>query len=169
MPRTLAVRSFLVLFFTFTLGAMVSAFDFSEEPAAARMPASTEIEHSQLLQVAVRAPHGIARHEDQETELLGYIRVDRPVSGDLRYRWDLPYGVNIVNGGRSQGYIRELRAGQVTEIRLTVTGFSQDDLKFISLHGYIVDGDRVQGRSASLTSRPRDSYEILNPKKFKAE
>lgn len=116
--------------------------------------------HLAVVQVALQAPAGIAERENETTELVGYLRLNRPISSDLHYHWDLPAGVHAV-GGAVDDVISDPVVGETVEIRLTVTGFSKDDLKLITLQGSITDGETLLGNSAVLTSRPEDSFEMV--------
>ena len=117
--------------------------------------------HLSVVQVSVRAPDGIPAHEGQEVTLVGWVRLNQPVNQDLRFRWDLPEGVHVVEGQLEDSWAN-VRAGQTAETRLTVVGFSQETLRMVALNGYVMEGETQMGTSAVLTSRPDDSYEMLS-------
>lgn len=143
----------------------------SPSPAAFRKIAMADFEngksprfmgkHLSVLQVALQTPEGIPDREDQEVTLVGMVRMNRQIDAEVRYRWELPDGVRVVSGHVEDSW-PAVKEGEVAEARLTVTGFSKEDLKLIALHGFIQDGETVVGNSATLTSRPEDSIEMLS-------
>ncbi|MBX2987920.1 MAG: hypothetical protein KF802_08480 [Bdellovibrionaceae bacterium] len=115
-----------------------------------------------LVQVNLRAPEGIADQDTQETTLVGWIRLNQALPGaDLHFKWELPEGVQVVEGVVEDSWAG-LQSGQVSETRLTVTGFSKESLKLVALHGFLKSGTSEVGNSAVITSRPEDSYEMVN-------
>lgn len=119
----------------------------------------SENHHSTLVSVQLRAPQGVPKHDDQPFTLIGKIRQDQDKVADVHYRWDLPPGAQIIKGD-SENTIVGLGPGEAREIEITLKGFSAEDLQLVSLYGYIQQGETHQGRVASLTSRPQDSFEI---------
>lgn len=116
--------------------------------------------HLAVVQVSIQTPEGIADRDDQETKLVGWIRLNQPVENDLKYRWELPPGVHAVSG-QTEDAIASLKSGETAKVELSVTGFSKEDLDLISLHGFVEAGEMRLGNSAVVTSRPQDSYEML--------
>ena len=117
--------------------------------------------HLSVVQVSIQTPEGIADRDDQDTKLVGWIRLNQPVENDLKYRWELPAGVHVVSGN-PEDTIASLKNGETAKIELTVTGFSKEDLDLISLHGFVESGEMRLGNSAVITSRPQDSFEMLS-------
>lgn len=171
MSRVLILKTaiFSVIGLAAGAGAM-SLLSPTSEKAPLRRIAAVDFEglkgprvmgkHLAVLQVALQAPEGIPDHENQEVTLVGSVRLNRQMGLDVRYRWELPAGVQIVSGHVEDAWAG-LNEGDVAQTRLTVTGFSKDDLKLVALHGYVEDGETLVGNSATITSRPEDSLEML--------
>lgn len=130
-------------------------------PAEADRPPLMIGKHLSVVQVSVEAPDGIPDSEEWETRLIGWIRLNQPLTSELRYRWDVPANVHVVSGAVEDS-LANVPAGQTVKVELTVTGFSKEELRLIALHGYVEAGDTRLGNSAVLTSRPQDSFEMLN-------
>lgn len=172
MSRSLILKTLAVASFGVGIGAGSMAFFEREEMKPLRaergtasvspLPSKRQMlgKHLSVVQVSLQAPEGIADHEGQETVLVGHLRLNQPVQSDLRYRWDIPSGVTVVSG-HLEDTVSDVQAGQSVEVRLSVVGFSKDDLKLVTLQGFVQDGDALLGNSAVLTSRPEDSYEML--------
>lgn len=116
--------------------------------------------HLSVVQVALQAPDGIPEREDQEVTLVGWVRLNRAAMADVTFRWELPAGVHVVEGSVEDS-LTGLQSGETAQVRITLTGFSHEDLKIIALHGFIGSGEHLLGNSAVLTSRPQDSIEML--------
>ena len=173
MSRQLILKTAAVSCAGLALGLASMAFWKATEPAPLkhRRLASVDNSRGQVLgkhlsmtSVAIR-PSAIPASENDEVTLTGLIRLNQNVAGELRYRWELPAGVHVVEGRIEDGWTG-VQKGKVVEVRLVVTGFSKQELKLISLHGFVKSGDSEYGSSASLTSRPEDSIEMLAESRY---
>lgn len=169
MSRSLMLKMSGLMLFGATAGAVGMGF-YSNDPAINRGTASVAMDslrpplvmgkHLSVVQVSLQAPSGIPDREDQEATLVGWIRLNQAVDKDLNFKWDLPPGVHVVSGS-VEDTMANMKVGQTAQVNLTVTGFSKEDLKLVSLAAFVQAGETKLGNSAVLTSRPEDSYEML--------
>lgn len=173
MSRQLILKTAAVSFAGLALGVASMAFWRATSPPALqhRRVASVDKPHGPVLgkhlsmtSVAIR-PSAIPSAENAEVTLTGIVRLNQNVAGELHYRWDLPAGVHVVEGQLEDSWMG-VQKGKVAEVKLVVTGFSKQDLKIISLHSFVKSGDSEYGSSASITSRPEDSIEMLAESKY---
>ncbi len=173
MSNQLRHRLLVICVFGFTAGASAVALNQSKSSPTSpqRNLASTAMlkikpegkilgKHLAPLQVSIQAPTGIASRDHDVTELVGWIRLNQPLLGQIQYKWELPEGVHKMSGEISAQF-ENLPVGETQEVRISVSGFSQEELKLISLIAFTEAGEEVVGNSASLTSRPEDSFEML--------
>lgn len=140
---------------------------------SSRMPASIVTTKSNLWAPAPLGKHlalfkveiassEIPDSEDDETLLTGRILVNQEFNSDLEYAWDLPEEVQVIEGNTSDT-LAGLQKGQIVELKLTVTGFSKEKQKLISLQASGKKGAEILGTSAMLASRPEDTWEAVAP------
>lgn len=174
MPGQLKHKLIVICVFGCLAGASAVALNTGHKPdetqikrGLASVPAASPFiagkvfgKHLAPIQVAVRAPAGIAVRDADETELVGWVRLNQPIQGQIEYSWNLPEGVQVIEGS-AQSFLDEMPVGETKEVRLVVRGFSGEELRLITLQASIRAGEEIVGNSASLTSRPEDSYEML--------
>ncbi|HRO66465.1 MAG TPA: hypothetical protein PL182_02755 [Pseudobdellovibrionaceae bacterium] len=177
MSKSLKIRALFVATFGLVAGAL-AAHLLTEDPVT-RAPASLSQTRSfakprlsgkslSVIQVALQAPQGIPADEREDVTLVGWVRLNQELEEPLKFAWELPQDVQVVEGEIS-GLWERVRKGQTFEVRLTVRGFSQETLKMIALRGYLQAGPTQFGNSALLTSRPEDSYELITGEAAPAE
>lgn len=173
MSRQLILKTAAVSCAGLALGIASMAFWKATEPATLKHRRIASVDnprgpvmgkHLSMTSVAIR-PSAIPVSENDEVTLTGMVRLNQNVAGELRYRWDLPAGVHVVEGQMEDGWAG-VQKGKVVEVKLVVTGFSKQELKMISLHGFVKSGDTEYGSSASITSRPEDSIEMLAESRY---
>lgn len=120
-----------------------------------------------LMTVSLRAMNEATGDEEPVT-LSGSIRVAQKLSQGLQFRWELPPGVQVIEGDL-HGVFDQTEADGVYPVQITVRGFSREDYKLISLNGFIGEGDARMGHAAVVTSRPQDSYDMLAKTSVNAE
>ena len=123
--------------------------------------------HLALIQVSLEAPFGIPADASESVQLVGWVRMNRDLGAQAHYRWELPSNVTVIEG-ETEGTWTQVKAGDALKVTLSVTGFSQEDLQMISLHGFTKSGDAEFGNTALITSRPQDAYELVNSQKTSA-
>lgn len=116
--------------------------------------------HLTLLKVEIGTPENIPESGNDDVTLTGRILVNRELSGDLNYNWDLPEGVHAVEGQVSDA-LANVKAGQVVELKLTVSGFNKEKQRLISLQAKGESGNLAMGNSAIIASRPEDTWEAV--------
>lgn len=168
MSRPLKIWTIAFAGFAFGMGGMamwkhtarISSFapKSRDVASAGRQPVMGK--HLSIVQVSVQAPGGIPDSETQEVTLVGRVRLNQAINSDLNFKWELPEGVHVVDGQIEDSW-SQIASGQTAETHITLTGFSRESLRLVALHGFVRSGDEEFGNSASLTSRPEDSYEIL--------
>lgn len=157
---------------------MSGAAYYSQSSAASRLPASILSDrssswvptpmgkHLALFQVEL-ASTSIPDNSSEETEIKGRILINQEMQGDLAYAWDLPDGVELIEGQLTDT-LAQVRKGQIVEIRIVVTGFSKESQKLIGLQASGKKGTETLGGSALLASRPEDTWEAVAPDMKKA-
>ncbi len=143
----------------------------SAENARARGPASTSKpvlkplkigKHLALVTTEIGATTEIPEKDDQEVQLVASIQAQQNLESDLTYQWVLPEGVHLIEGQLQDG-LTNVQAGQLVQVRLTVTGFSKESQKVISLQAYSTKGNMQMGNSAVIVSRAEDTWESIAP------
>jgi|GEM_PF-1917789 len=132
-----------------------------EEKKKPWMPAPIG-KHLALLKVEIQQPENLPDEGNDEVTVVGRILVTQDLQGDLTYKWSLPEDVQVVEGHTSDA-LPGVKAGQVVEVKLTVTGFNKEKQKLISLQAHAQRGDQVLGNSAVIASRPEDTWEAVAP------
>lgn len=174
MSRSLTVKTFIMLCAGFALGVVAMAF-FKTSVKKPSLPQDRRLtgapskplflgKHLAATSVSIR-PSEIPASEQETVTLQGYVRLNQPVDGDVHYRWTLPEGTRLVEG-RLEDSWSNLEKGQVAETRIVITGFSKEELKLISLHGFIRSDDGEFGNSSVITSRPEDSFEMITAENY---
>lgn len=119
--------------------------------------------HLALLKVEISNPADIPESGgDQEVTLVGRILVNQKIQGDLSYAWTLPEDVQVAEGQLSDS-LANIQAGQVVEVKLTVTGFNKEKQRLISLQASSKGGSEILGGAAVVASRPEDTWESVAP------
>lgn len=157
---------------------MYGAAYYSQSSAASRLPASILSDrssswiptpmgkHLALFQVEL-ASTPIPDNNSEEVEIKGRILVNQEMQGDLSYVWDIPEGVELVEGQLTDAFA-QVQKGQIVEVRIVVTGFSKESQKLIGLQATGKKGSETLGGSALLASRPEDTWEAVAPEMKKA-
>lgn len=114
-----------------------------------------------MVQVELRAPMGVPPGESEETILEGTIRLNQDIKFPLFYRWELPDGVRLTEGSEA-GELTNVKPREPVRITIRVRGFTHEQLQMIALHGFLRTDDGEFGNTALLTSRPEDSYDLVN-------
>ncbi|NUN04931.1 MAG: hypothetical protein HUU57_04130 [Bdellovibrio sp.] len=117
--------------------------------------------HLALFKVEI-ASTNIPESDNDETTLTGRILVNQEFNSELEYAWGLPEDVQVIEGNTSDILVG-VQKGQLIELKLTVTGFSKEKQKLISLQASGKKGAEVLGTSAMLASRPEDTWEAVAP------
>ncbi|AFX99887.1 hypothetical protein [Bdellovibrio bacteriovorus] len=148
----------------------VSVFSFAGK-SENRTPASTGKstwrpapvgKHLALFHVELKSEDEIPESGSDEVNLVGRVLVNQTLQGDLAYTWSLPEGVSVVDGITSDT-LSGVKIGQVVELKITVTGFSKEKQKAISLAVKALAQEEVLGNSAVIVSRNEDTMEATAP------
>jgi hypothetical protein len=118
--------------------------------------------HQAPVNVQIDSKTRIPEYDHQELTITGYVTLNKDVSGEVRYVWEIPEGTNLVSGDES-GSWTDLKAGQTAAVVIHVTGFSKESLKHIILKASVKKGTLDVGHSALMSSRPEDSMEYIAP------
>lgn len=166
-------KTLTVLLLGLIFGISGAAYFKEKERAAKRGPASVEGKkipwipapvgkHLALLKVEIAKPENIPDDGNEEVLLRGRILVNQDLEGDLKYVWNMPEGVQVVSGSVKDA-LANVKSGQIVDLSLTVTGFTKESQKLISLQASAARGELVLGGSAILPSRPEDTWEAVAP------
>lgn len=104
----------------------------------------------------------VPNSENDELTLTGLITLNQPIDSDLYFKWALPEDVTVIAGQQEDSFAN-VKNGQTVKTKITLTGFSKESLKLVSLHGFVQKGDQQFGNTAIVTSRPEDSMEYIAP------
>lgn len=107
-----------------------------------------------------------ARKNTDVTEIKAYVTLLKSTSNAFSYKWDLPEGVQLVEG-TAEGELVNISVESPQEITLKVAGFSKQDKKLISLTAHTLINDNVFSNVGLISSRPEDSYEFIANQNFK--
>lgn len=129
---------------------------------ASKAPPHEMNKHTAPLKVEILPPERIPENETDEVQIVGRIALNQNFTGNINYLWDLPEGVQLVEGQREDA-LQGLQAGQIAEIKIRVTGFSKLQQRAISLSSSGPVGDQRLGNSAIVVSRPEDTLESVAP------
>ncbi len=114
------------------------------------------------LKVEIQRPTHLPESSDVEVSLTGKVYIIQDVGSELKFNWILPDGVSIVDGLQSDS-LSGVKAGQTVEIKLIVTGFSREEQKVIALSTTGMQNGAQVGNSATVASRPEDTWEAVAP------
>lgn len=121
-----------------------------------------------LTSVKVQTPTAMPDSDTQEVTLVGYITLHQHVDQPLQWEWILPEGVRVIRG-EVKALEEKPVAGKTYLAEITVSGFSKEEKKTISLQGYVETEDSARtGNSFVVSSDPESSFEYIAPE-LKAE
>jgi hypothetical protein len=116
--------------------------------------------HLAPVKVEIQKIESIPTSGNEEVQLVGRLFINQDISSDLSFTWTLPEEVQVVEGQLSDS-LPNVQAGQIVEVRLTVTGFNSEKQRMISLQAWAQKGDSRIGNSAITVSRPQDTWEAV--------
>jgi hypothetical protein len=123
--------------------------------------------HLAPVRVQILPPTVLPDRNDQEVEITGYVTLSQEAQGDVHYQWILPEGTSLVSGMASDSWFN-VKPGQTAITKISVTGFSKEDRRVLSLEAFTQIGNNRLGNSAVVSSRPEDSMEYIAPAKMKS-
>lgn len=154
-------RTALIVLLGLIFGISGAAYFSSVEEKTSWIPAPIG-KHLALLKVEIAQPENIPDGGNDEVQLVGRILTNQNIEGDLGYKWILPEDVEVLEGETSDT-LAGVKMGQIVELKLTVTGFTREKQKSISLQAMVSQGSQVLGNSAVVVSRPEDTWEAVAP------
>lgn len=115
-----------------------------------------------VLKIDLFLPADIPPRDTEPVEVLGYISLNNTNARSMQYHWELPEGVELIEGSLSQVFT-QIQSLDPLEIRIKIKGFSKRLKKNIILSASTqIDGVEY-GNSAMKSSRPEDSLEYVAP------
>ena len=123
--------------------------------------------HLAPVRVQIQTPAVLLDHDEQEVEITGYVTLSQEAQGDVHYEWLLPEGVSLVDGILSDSWAN-MHPGQTAVSKISVTGFSKEQRRILSLEASTQIGTNRLGNTAVVSSRPEDSMEYIAPAKMKS-
>lgn len=170
MSRTLKVVMLSLIGFSFGAGATKLYQAQSQSSSPLRKSASVEHEKIKMLagkslsnlQVRIAMPDDLPIEDDKETTLTGLVLVTSAREEVLQYEWELPAGVDVIEGHTSDA-LPGIAEGQTARIDLKVRGFSSENLKLAKFKAYYASSEGQFGNTAIISSRPQDSFEFIAP------
>lgn len=85
------------------------------------------------LRIYLFSPRGLAHETRETTEIAAKIQLTREMLNEVKFRWQLPDGVQVVKG-QTEGILPSLRPREIHRVSITVTGIGVRDLpKNVSL------------------------------------
>lgn len=168
MSRTLKLTAVSV--FGIILGAATMWLFQSKQEKLQRKAASVDTGKLKFLngknltniQVRLALPENLPNEDDKDVTLTALVYVSNERSETLEYEWELPNGVEVVQGHVSDS-LPGIKQGQTARVDLVVRGFSSQNLKLVTFKAYYQSNEGQFGNSAILSSRPQDSFEFIAP------
>lgn len=161
-------RTIAIIATGFLIGVSGAAFMKHSKPA--RNPAGATkskwipqeaSKHLATLKVKIEASE-VPKSGDQEVTLTGKITLQQSAQGEVRFQWNLPEGVQVVEGILSDSF-PDVKVGQTVVTKLVVSGFNKEDQKLVSLQGSTIASDIQVGASAVVVSKPEETWEAVAP------
>jgi hypothetical protein len=113
------------------------------------------------LAVKLKSVEDIPFSNNQEITLQAEVTSMLDHNSDFSYQWDLPVGVSVLSGERSDQNL-SIAAGETKIIQISVTGFAQEEFKTIGVSAHLNQGETLIGNSAVITSSPSESLAMLS-------
>jgi len=110
------------------------------------------------MSLEIVGPDAYPDSADESVELVGFVTQHIRSDGALNYKWNLPSGVQLVQGSLS-GTLSNLPLGQAQQLSIVVKGFNRDSQKLISLSTQIQKAGSTLSASDVTVSRPEDTME----------
>ncbi len=156
-------RKITLLLLAVALGVGMTFYSTNQK----RQPASSQRwrplpigKHLSAFQIEIQAQ--VPESSDDEATILARVRVMQNLEGDLRYQWNLPLEVDVVEGQIEDSFAVP-GAGQIVELPLKLRGFSKEGQKTLSLDVEGYQKDQTVGGSAVVVSRSEDTLEAVAP------
>lgn len=115
-----------------------------------------------LTSVKIQTPENMPQVDTEEVTLIGYVTLHQPTDRPLYWEWILPNGVTVVKGD-AKDYEANPVPGKTYLTEITVTGFSKEEKKTLTLQGYIETDSARSGNSYVVSSDPESSFEYIAP------
>jgi hypothetical protein len=165
-------RTTLAYTLTLTIFSIAGVAYFKNRDKVSRTPSSISVKklwipghnekHLAPVKVQIAEIENIPASVNEPVTLNGKISINHPIDETLSYSWSLPDGVKLIRGVMSEE-IDKLQMGQVIDVSITVTGFSKESQKIITLSaGSYQKGEKI-GNSTVIPSRPEDTFEYIAP------
>lgn len=116
--------------------------------------------HLAPVKVEIQSVEHIPTSGNDEVQLVGRLFINQEIHSDLHFSWTLPEDVHVVEGQLSDSY-SNVQAGQIVEVKITVSGFNSEKQRIVSLQAWAQKGETRIGNSAITVSRPQDTWESV--------
>lgn len=115
-----------------------------------------------LTSVKIQTPTIMPQVDTEEVTLIGYVTLHQHTNRPLYWEWVLPEGVTVIKGDVKDYEVNPI-PGKTYLTEITVTGFSKEEKKTLTLQGYIETDSARSGNSYVVSSDPESSFEYIAP------